>query len=48
MDEDYSYPQVGTRNSNSVNVDGKMIKEMYRMMKTMQRKTGMMRKKSTR
>jgi hypothetical protein len=41
VDEDSSYPQVGQGNSNIVNVDGKMIKEMYRMMKTLQRKTTM-------
>ena len=48
VDEDASYQHVGQRNSNTVNVDGKMVKEMYRMMKTMQRKTNMLRKKSSR
>jgi hypothetical protein len=48
VDDDTSYQHVGQRNSNTVNVDGKMVKEMYRMMKTMQRKTNMLRKKSSR
>jgi len=48
VDEDTSYQHVGHGNSNTVNVDGKMVKEMYRMMKTMQRKTNMLRKKSSR
>jgi hypothetical protein len=48
VDEDYDHPHGSRGNSNTVNVDGKMVKEMYRMMKTMQRKTKMLRKKSTR
>jgi len=48
VEDDTSYQHVGQRNSNTVNVDGKMVKEMYRMMKTMQRKTNMLRKKSSR
>ena len=48
MDEDSNYPLASRGNSNTVNVDGKMVKEMYRMMKTMQRKTKMLRKKSMR
>ncbi len=46
--QDYSHPHIGRGDSNTVNVDGKMVKEMYRMMKTLQRKTTMLKKKPTR